>query len=291
MEDGTRKRVARRWTCWRSRSTSEPVATSRRRRRGAAVLDTAVPRPCVIGRDLGAGANSLGLRGGCREKKCPCGHLTTALRIDSLCGSLAGSHDRTLLICRSAQASDCSHLTTKRRLSGFTRQPPRKARPRTRVSSARTGLSKPRPGSRRSAAWIPSIPALGARRGRVRRLPHCRRDRSGHDAAAVAVRSGEAEVRSSAPRSWMWPVVRDWEVSGEANQIPRGDRSWQFRSRWQGFALAHHGADAWAWSGIGRVTRSVQAVNASGIPFPGRTGGHLPAAAEARSQSAVALAE
>ena len=50
MEDGTRKRVARRWTCWRSRSTSEPVATSRRRGRGAAVLDTAVPRPCVIGR-------------------------------------------------------------------------------------------------------------------------------------------------------------------------------------------------------------------------------------------------
>ena len=50
MEDGTRKRLARRWTCWRSRSTSEPVATSRRRRRGAAVLDTAVPRPCVIGR-------------------------------------------------------------------------------------------------------------------------------------------------------------------------------------------------------------------------------------------------
>jgi len=60
---------------------------------------------------------------GCREKRCPRGHLTTALRTDSLCNSRAASHDRIRLICTSARASDCSYLTPKRRLSGFTRQP------------------------------------------------------------------------------------------------------------------------------------------------------------------------
>jgi len=67
-------------------------------------------------------AASSGLGCGCREKQCRCGHLTTALRTDSLCRSVAVSHDRTRLICFSARARDCSHLTTKRRLSGFTRQ-------------------------------------------------------------------------------------------------------------------------------------------------------------------------
>ncbi len=79
---------------------------------------------CTRSSDVGGADRVAASRGGCRTKKCPCGHLTTALRTDSLCGSLAASHDRTRLICPGAGSSDWSHLTTERRLSGFVRQPP-----------------------------------------------------------------------------------------------------------------------------------------------------------------------
>ena len=78
----------------------------------------------------------------------------------------------------------------------------RKARPTTRASSARTGLSKPRPGSRRSPAWIPLLLAklVGAKQncgGLHRGLePTSRRSQTrGHSAALPPV----ATTRATAP--------------------------------------------------------------------------------------------
>jgi hypothetical protein len=78
----------------------EPDLCRRNREQGWACPTRASPprpdkRRLLVNYESGHEAFLAAIGGGCREKKCSCEHLTTALRTDSLCGSLAASHDRT----------------------------------------------------------------------------------------------------------------------------------------------------------------------------------------------------